>query len=291
MRKLLISALAAATCVLASAQSSKLDTIYISTLYTTHIVFSTDLTYGDISNTTDITARIVEQNKNMMAVKARQPFTTTASISALESNGNIHTFIIAYDEHPKELIIDTRNRGGASGSTAPTASSGSSARRTTSVGTAAPPTGESVSNLRMSDAPMLEDVVKYPRQLYHLTTKSLKVEAAVENIFAYSYITYVTLSLTNNSGVSYEASDAMFVVESRNRKERKMVMESNLYPRNRYGTLTAAPGEKSICAYTLDKITLSRDQVIKVYIYENGGQRNYVLTLSPKDINLARRPR
>lgn len=291
MRKLLFSALAAAACVLASAQSSKLDTIYISTLYTTHIVFSTDLTYGDISNTTDITARIVEQNKNMMAVKARQPFTTTASISALESNGNIHTFIIAYDEHPRELIIDTRSRGASSGNAAPAASAADRGRRTGSAGTAAPPSGESVSNLRMSDAPMLEDVVNYPRQLYHLTTKSLKVEAAVENIFAYSDITYITLSLTNNSGVSYEASDAMFVVESRNRNERKMVMESNLYPRNRYGTLTAAPGEKSVCAYTLDKITLSRDQVIKVYIYENGGQRNYVLTLSPKDINLARRPR
>ena len=150
--------------------------------------------------------------------------------------------------------------------------------------------GAGVSNVRLSDAPSLEEVIQYPRSIYHLTAKYQKVRVFVENIFAYSDITYITLRLENESGVSYESSDAMFVIESKNRSGRKVVTESNLYPKNRYGTLSAPSGGASRCAYTLDKITLSKDQVIRIYVYESGGQRNLELTLSPKDINLARRP-
>lgn len=35
-------------------------------------------------------------------------------------------------------------------------------------------------------------------------------------------------------------------------------------------------------------MTLSKDQVLRVYFYENGGQRNLVMTVSPNDINKAK---
>jgi hypothetical protein len=40
-------------------------------------------------------------------------------------------------------------------------------------------------------------------------------------------------------------------------------------------------------AYSFDKMTLADDQVLKVYLYEEGGQRNLVMTISAKDINKA----
>lgn len=247
------------------------EVIYISTLYTTHIVFSTDLTYGNISNQVDIVAQIIDKNKNIMAIKAVQPFVQTASVTALESNGTIHTFILAYKEHPDALIIDKRPDHAPS-AVVPGAVSG----------------GGSVASGRKTDAPLLKDVVGYPRQLYHLVDKYQKVEMAVENVFAYSDNTYITVSLENNSGVSYKASDAVFMIENRNRRERKIVSTSNLVPHNRYGSLSAAPGETGRCAYTLDKVSLSKDQVLKVYVYESDGQRNLEVTLAPKDVNLAR---
>jgi len=39
----------------------------------------------------------------------------------------------------------------------------------------------------------------------------------------------------------------------------------------------------------MDKITLSNDQVLRIYPYETGGSRNFVLTLTAKDINNAGR--
>ena len=41
-------------------------------------------------------------------------------------------------------------------------------------------------------------------------------------------------------------------------------------------------------AYSFDKLTLADDQVLKVYLYEEGGQRNLVMTITARDINKAR---
>jgi len=38
----------------------------------------------------------------------------------------------------------------------------------------------------------------------------------------------------------------------------------------------------------MDKVSLARDQVLKVYFYEQGGQREIVLTIDPEDINRAK---
>jgi len=66
-RLLLIAALAAAS-VQAFAQ---VDTIYLSNLNTTHIRFSSEIKYVDISSKV-IAARIVEGSKDILALKARR---------------------------------------------------------------------------------------------------------------------------------------------------------------------------------------------------------------------------
>ena len=90
------------------ASNAQTDTLKISTAYTTHIIFSTDVTYADLSNNRIVAAKVVEQNRNILAIKARCPFEETTSISALEANGTMHTYIVAYEESPKTLIIDER---------------------------------------------------------------------------------------------------------------------------------------------------------------------------------------
>ena len=78
--------------------------------FTTHVIFSTDVTYADMSNGRSIAAKVIEQNKNMIAVKAREPFSEPCSISALESNGRMWTFVVIFDDSPSVLIVDTRER-------------------------------------------------------------------------------------------------------------------------------------------------------------------------------------
>ena len=254
--------------------SAKVDTLRLSSSYTTHIIFSTDLTYADLSNTQSVAAKIVEQNKNMLAVKARGAFREPTSISALESNGRMHTWIVMYDPSPAELIIDTRvsSRPDA----APASGKGSREREASRTG--------------RSDAPVLSEIIDMKQGLFHLGASQYDISVLCENIYAYSDITYIVLSLKNASGVSYDISDATFVVESKKKGKRTVVFDKTLFPRSRYGSLSAGPGEVARIAYSFDKMTLSKDQVLKIYLYESSGQRNLVLSVDTNDINKASKP-
>ena len=54
------------------------------------------------------------------------------------------------------------------------------------------------------------------------------------------------------------------------------------------GSLLGWCGFGSLHGFLLDKVSLSGDQVLRVYFYELGGQRELVLTIDAKDINRAK---
>ena len=272
-----IAALFIASAV-ASAQQGQIDTIYVSDLFTTHIVYNTDLIYADLSNSQVMAAKILEQSKNMIALKARTPFDAPLSVSALESNGVLHTVIVRYQQNPQSLIHDKRRIASASDE----ASGGKGKAR----GKAAP--GGSEGLYRKWDAPLIQDVVAAQRSLWHIASRQYDIEVCCSNILSYSDVTYLVFTLENKSGVSYECPDATFVVESRKKSKKSVVYDRNLFPKSRYGTLSCAPGEKTAIGYSMDKLSLSKDQILRVYFYESGGQRELVLTLSAEDINKSR---
>jgi len=272
MRKFILLALS----LLAGIPSfATVDTLRLSASYTTHIIFATDVTYADLSNSKIVAAKIVEQNKNMLAVKARCPFSESASISALESNGRMHTWIVIFDPSPAELIIDTRVQP------SPVGQSDIPEKRNRERG---------VSRNGHDDAPVLSEIINCRQKLYHLGTSQYDISVLCENIIAYSDITYIILSLKNSSGVSYDISDATFVVESKKKEKRTVIFDKTLFPRSRYGSLSAGPGEVARIAYSFDKMTLSKDQILRIYFYESSGQRNLSLSIDTDDINKASKP-
>ena len=256
---LLISALSAGVCF------AQTDTLKISSAYTTHLIFSSDIVYADLSSPVDVVAKIIEQNRNLLAVKARGPFENSTSISALESNGTMHTFIVGYDPYPEQLVIDMRaNR----------ASEQESSHREVGRGSKA-------------DAPELSEMTKARQKLFHIGARRYGITLLCEEIVSYSDITFVLLSVRNRSSVSYNVTDGTFVMESKKKGKRAVSFEKGIQPKNRHGSLSAAPGETVKIAYSFDKLTLASDQVLKVYLYEEGGQRNLEITLSARDINNA----
>lgn len=260
---ILISALTAGVCF------AQTDTLRISSSYTTHLIFSSDIVYADLSSPADVVAKIIEQNRNLLAVKARAPFTESTSISALESNGTMHTFIVGYDQYPAQLVIDMRaNQAIAQEST----------RREVGRGSKA-------------DAPELSEMTTSKQKLYHLGARKYGITVLCEEIVSYSDITYIVLSVKNRSSVSYNVTDGMFVLESKKKGKRSVSFEKGIQPKNRHGSLSAAPGETVKIAYSFDKLTLASDQILKIYLYEEGGQRNINVTLSANDINKAGQPK
>ena len=289
MKKLVIVIILAVLSL--SAAAAQIDTLRISSLYTTHVIFSTDLTYADLSNTQIVRAKIIEQNKNMLALNARQEFAGSCSVSALESNGSMHTYIIVYEEHPSELVIDKRPKESAVVYSSPTARMIAGVKEDKpSVGARQVNTaGSAASRWKTGSAPLLQDVVNEPQHLYHIGCKEYDIQVLCEDISSYNDITYMILSLRNSSGISYDIDDPAFVVEDKtNGRKRTVSSERTVFPRNRHGRPSAAPGEYTRVAYSFDKMTLSKNQVLRIYLYENNGQRNLVMTVTAKDINKAR---
>ena len=245
------------------------DTLRISDSYTTHLIFSSDIVYADLSSPADVAAKIIEQNRNLLAVKARGPFDDSTSISALESNGTMHTFIVGYDRYPQQLVIDMRANKSEPKETA----------------------GREVGRGSRADAPELSEMTGRKQKLHHLGARKYGITVMCEEIVSYSDITYIVMSVRNRSSVSYNVTDGTFVIESRKRGKRAVSFEKGIQPKNRHGSLSAAPGETVRIAYSFDKLTLASDQVLKVYLYEEGGQRNINLTLSADDANKAGQPR
>lgn len=314
MRKIgVIMAAAAFLWSALAAGAQQIRTIEIGQLSTTHILFTSDLTYVDISSNDVIAAKVVDASKNMLAIKARTEFAFRTTVSALEANGTMHTFYVVYNSSPKELVIDTRQSETAvsqqqvntqvrpeqqSAQPAPQEngrkggiSSGGKRKKQAQ----APVSGVSVttsqtSNFGRADAPTLEEVMRKGQSLYHIADKNYHVEAYCVNVYAYSDLTYIILEMENRSDIGYEAGDAQFTVESRKRNAKTLTTDKSVWPKSSYGTLSCAPGARTKVGYTIPKLTLQKDEVLKVYIYEKGGNRNLFLTLDDKDINYAVSP-
>lgn len=260
------------------------DTLRVSARFTTHVIFSTDITYADMSDSHSVAAKVIEQNKNMIALKARDAFSEPCSVSALESNGKMWTFIVVHDDSPKSLIVDTRRSGGDSDETRTAECRAAGEKRRGSPSSKS----STASTWKSGNAPALDEVSGMARELYHIGASGYGITLLCENIYSYSDITYMVFSVDNTSGISYLVTDATFVIESRRQSKRTVAYDQTIFPRSRYGNISAGPGAKGRLAYSFDKMTLSKDQVLRVYFYENGGQRNLVMTIGPDDINKAK---
>lgn len=241
---------------------AQVDTIRISTSFTTHVIFTSDLSYVDLSNSRIVVAKIVDQNKNILALKARGRSTEHTSVSALESDGTMHTFIIEYEESPSELVLDLRNM-------------------------ILDKTGKELHHGK-NDATVtnMQDLISGKQRLFHIGDRSYRLTALCEDIVQSNDTTYIVLSLRNSSSTGFKTSDATFVIEDRKRHKRAVHMEKTIFPSTSFGSLSATGGAFSKAVYSFDKLTISKEQVLKIYIYEEGGQRNLEMTVGAGDLNM-----
>ena len=255
------------------------DTLFISTTQVVHIRFGSELKYVNLGNKA-IVAKIVDGSKDYVAVKAREPFDICTSMSCLESTGAMHTFLVAYREHPSRLDIDTRST--AASPEAP--ASGEAASPFSFSSSSYADGGQSASS-----AIEFESLVSMKPELFHLGTSGYGIDILCENIFYKDDVLFLLISLHNGSAVSYGLSDPRFSVESKRRTKRGLQYEKAIFPRHSYGLGVVQPDATGKMVFTFDKVSLTRGQVFRIYFYEKGGARNFVLTLSAGDVNGARR--
>lgn len=261
---------------------AQVDTLYLSDIYTTHIRYSTEITYVDISSTENVVAKVIEQNKNVLAIRARNEFRGYSSLTVIENNEDIHTYIISFQKSPARLVIDSyKVKKGPVGSDGTTASLTTMAAVEKAVAKGDISTGEEKQFT-------LTDAMSLPKSIYHLSDKSYDITCAVDNIIIYRDMIYVVMTLQNNSGMTYNCPDAAFVIESRKTNKKSIGgNEKTLYFRNSSGNLSCAAGKSTRVAYSFDNFTILKEQCLRIYINEMGGQRELCIPVEYKDINKA----
>ena len=282
--------------VMSYAQQDEMITIEIGMVSTTHVLFSSDLTYVDISVPEVIFAKVVEASQNMLAIKARKEFDFVTTISALEANGTWHTFKVRFNSFPKKLTVDTRVN------TSTTSTSGTNTQvrpKDAPVPEASQSRPQAVSgavssessNFGKNDAPTLEEVIKKPQKIYHIGDRNFNLEVYCSNIFVYSGLTYIVLSMYNNTDIGFEAGEAQFNIENLKQSNKALATNKLIWPKSTFGTLSCAPRSQSKIGYTIPKLTLLKNECLRIYIYEKSGSRNLILTLTDKDVNYAISPK
>ena len=246
------------------ATASSIDTVYISTMSTTHIRFSSELKYVDLSNKV-LSARIVEESKDIVAVKAKEAFEFTTTMSCLEADGRLHTFIVAYDESPEVLIVDMRR----------------SPVRPEMTDMTKPRVTDLVQEDLDEKVGILDSL---EREIYHIGDVAYDIKILCENVIIKDDVTYIVLSIENSSAVSYSMSCPRFVIESKRKTKRGLVYEKQLFPKHTSGETVTAPGTVSRMEFSFVKVTLVKGQVFRIYLYEDGGPRNFVLSFGVKDL-------
>lgn len=255
MRRFAVALMMGLWCCVSFAQH---DTLQVSTSGTTHMMFAEELVYVDISSKL-LAAKIVDGNKKVLAIKAKEEFVGTTTVSALESSGNLHTYIVAYDPHPEVLIyrFDAPSKDENAEVPAP------------------------VESLVESS-----DMSGFKRRLFHIADREYGIAVHCCDIYTANDMTTVVLSVENQSVLSYLTASPRFVIEGRKASRKKPHIEKAVYPVSCTDSrISVSSGAKKLIAYSFEKLTISRDQVMKVYFYETGGARNFVLTINAGDIN------
>ena len=298
MKKVLTALLASLFVLSMSAQNDMLI-IDVGEYSTTHLLFMSDLTYVDVSSPDFIAAKVVDASKNMLALKAKKPFDMFTTVSALESNGTMHTFKVRYDPFPQSLLVDTRSgkTNVSSGQMNTQLRPGTPVQQqeqnvtTGSTGTGVNIATSENSNFGRGDAPTIEEVMRRKQQLHHIGDKNFGIEVICSNIYVYSDQTYLVLNIKNNTDIGFEAGDAQFTVENLNPNAKSLATDKTIWIKSSHGSLSCAPKGKSKVGYTIPKLTLLKGECLKIYIYEKSGTRNLILTLTDNDINYAISPK
>jgi len=277
--------------------AQQIRTVEVSQMCTVHLVLSSDVKYVDIPAREYVTARIIPESQNMVALNVLKPFDFTTTISVLESDGIMQTLKLKYCENPETMIVDTRvGAGYATDSRVNTLGvwseqpSGNTAEAAANKSQGTDSSRGVLAEFMDNGAPALEQVMKLDQRLYHIGDQNAGVEVYCSNLFEYSDNTYVILTLVNATDGGYETGGAQFAIEWSKKSSENLAKDNTIWPIKTSGILSCPSGSITKMGYLLPKVNLEKGQKLKVYVYERGGSRNLVLTISEKDVNRAASP-
>lgn len=268
LRLILLAAALHGGCHTGSAQEIAPRQITVSRTKTVHLIFPSAITYVDLGSSL-ITAGKAPSSENVLRVKA-----TTDSWQGGETNftvichnGTFHSFVVSYEENPRELNILL-------------------------------PAGESVSlNSRIEGEDpsrvhyfmeLAEDISK-ASGFSGNGARSAGITFSLGDIFVRDNLIYITTMIENRSSLQYEVDEITFSLSERTGGKRRSSQRVECTPlESRAERVIPALTARCVQVHVFRSFSFSKNKVLEASLREKGGERHLKFIVTRNDFQKIR---
>lgn len=245
---------------------------------TVHILFPAEVKYVDLGSTNLIAGKVTGA-ENVVRVKAAvRDFQNETNFSVITADGCFYSFNVIYADEPSQLSIEMEDW----------------LRKNP----------ESIfANDRMfvqlkelgGETPVLVNQIMYNiykknvRDIKHIGSKTLGVQALLKGIYVHNDLLYFHTSLRNYTNLSFDIDYIRFIVKDKKVAKRTAMQESVIEPVRAYNNLVTVDGKATVRnVFVLPKVTIPDDKVLEVEIYERNGGRHQSYRIENIDLVAAK---
>lgn len=240
---------------------SAADTLQIAQYKTIHLAFNKKIIYCDLGAAV-ILAGKADGAENILRVKATQPFNYITNFSVITEGPDFYTFMAQYDEDPAIYFYDYRTKGNT-------------------------PEVRSVDTSLVHTNDIFERISNKKRALFHIGQTKYKLELSCDNIIIDNDKTYLILSLSNKSNISYNTASVKLFTEGKEKAKREVSQFKEIPIFSQFGSLNSTKDHSGKLIISLEKLTLTDNQILSIRLYEESGNRHLSFSISSIDFTNA----
>lgn len=248
------------------AQKVVVNSLEVSNLKTTSIIFPTKIMSIDIG-TRDVLAQRVTGTENVLQVKAGNQAFRETNLTVITESGTLHQFDVRFCEVPKSCYFIVGEDGDL----------------------------ESVATVAFEEAETTEfyrSAYRFIRTQENISTrrtKNDKIEASLNGIYVKADKLFLPISIVNESFISFQVESVRFFIKDKKQAKKTAVQEIELKPVAVNEEVKEVQGNGSANAiWVLNKLSLPNSKELIILVSERNGSRNIQMKIPSKAFQRAK---
>lgn len=236
------------------------DELRLNTATQIHFILPDKIVYVDYGDDA-ILAKQGENTENIVMVKAIKPDFTETNISFATAKGDFYTYNVTKGK-PEKTVYDFS-------------------------------AGKDVllveQKIIANKEQILSEVYSHGRQIYNIGQKNGRVVFSLNNLYSNSDVLYFLFSIENKSSLAYDIKYIKFSVEYEKQSKKIASQDDDLEISFKDRWLDRIDVKsKNLFVVGVPKMALNSKQILRIYLSENNGGRNFILNVPESILTDAR---
>lgn len=238
---------------------------------TTHLLFSSPIRYVDLGSNALIAGK-AQQAENVLRVKANKAyFDQETNLTVICDDGSFYTFNVKYADEPEKLNIDISESLLQGNRKFPN-------KQTVffeELGNESP---------RWVDLVMRSIYDENNTEIRHIGSKAHGIHFRLKGLYTENGLLYFHTLLENRTRVPFEIDFISFKIIDKKLLKKTAIQEKQVQPLRMYHFVNEVKGKsKERSIFCLGKLTLPKDKILVVSVFEKNGGRHQTFELESKD--------